>query len=115
MRQPTWLIGLAALLWGAGLLGALLWAGVGRAEPRRLAFVFDPPAPIVMPLRIEAAGLTVGDVYVRDDMDVASVNAMGSERACYTLVITDASGQQATFQDRRDCGLTVWLPWIEQP
>lgn len=95
------------------LLALVLAVGRAHAEPRRVAFQFDPPEPIVMPLRIEAAGIQIGAVFVRDDMDVATLNAAGRiepERACFTVAVYDASGQAARYMERRGCGRVIWLP-----
>jgi hypothetical protein len=104
------------LRWGL-LLVLLVLAGRAAAEPRRVAFVFDPPAPIVMPLRIEAAGVQIGDVILSDDRDVASINATGwidPAAACFTVAVMDASGQTAQYAARRGCGRTIWLAWMER-
>lgn len=77
-----------------------------------LALYWDAPQPLVQPLRIESVGVQIGAVYVADD--VASINLIPPQRACWSVTATDASGQTATWRESRDCRKTTYLPFIER-
>ena len=72
-----------------------------------------PPQPVTLPLVVEYAGDGTLTTIARGDGAIVSFTPH-TARACFWITARDAAGQQYQYQQQRDCGRVVWLPWVVQ-